>query len=181
VSKVRTYGDSSVGEADGVGHVIGGDAGGARPSRIERLLDKQEVARFESRSPYQFIWAEELKCQTGVYVRRWYLQTPWFSVRVHHWIHSDDKRFFHDHAWWFLTLVLRGGYTDITPNGRERMRVGSVRFRPANHQHWVEVDRGGCWTVLLTGPKARRWGFWVKGKMKKSNKFFFEHGIHICD
>lgn len=168
-------------EAGGGVRTVSGDVGGTRPVRIKHLVDNEDVARFESRSVYQFQWAEELKCQTGVYVRRWYLQTPWYSIRVHHWLHSDGKRFFHDHAWWFLTLVRRGGYTDVTPNGQERMRVGSLRFGPSPHRHWVEVDASGCWTVLLTGPKVRRWGFWVKGKLKKANKFFLEHGIHVCD
>jgi hypothetical protein len=40
---------------------------------------------------------------------------------------------------------------------------------------------GGCWTLLLTGPKVRRWGFWVSKKFKKSNKYFLGHGSHPCE
>lgn len=41
---------------------------------------------------------------------------------------------------------------------------------------------GGCWTVLLTGPEKRVWGFWVNGKFRKRNKYFYEHGHHHpCD
>jgi hypothetical protein len=76
---------------------------------------------------------------------------------------------------------LRGGYTDVNPNGRERMTAGSIAYRPALHRHTVQVDKGGCWTLLITGPTIRRWGFWVGKKWKKANKYFFEHGRHVCD
>lgn len=50
---------------------------------------------------------------------------------MHHWLGPDDDRAFHDHPWWFLTLVLRGGYADRHPGGEDRLRAGSVRIRPA--------------------------------------------------
>ncbi len=132
-------------------------------------------------NPFRFRWREKLYCQTGVYIERWYFETPLGSIRLHHWLHSDDSRNFHDHPWWFITLVLRGGYTDVSPSGTTVMNVGKITFRPANHQHTVQVNKGGCWTVLLTGPKIRKWGFWVGKKFKKANKYFLEHGRHVCD
>ena len=130
---------------------------------------------------FQFRWAEKLYCQTGVYNKRWYIKTPWFSIRLHHWFHSDDARNFHDHPWSFVTIVLKGGYTDISPQGEQEMKVGSVAFRPALHRHTVKVNPGGCWSLVLTGPEFRKWGFWVKNKFKKANKYFLEHGKHVCD
>lgn len=153
----------------------------ASPKSSERPLDMRGVPRFESRSAYQIKWREQLHCQTGVYVERWYIETPLGSLRLHHWIHSDDDRAFHDHPWWFVTLVLWGGYTDKTPSGGERMTLGRVRFRQALHKHTVKVDPGGAWTLLLTGPKSRKWGFWLGRKWKKSNKYFLEEGKHVCD
>jgi hypothetical protein len=146
----------------------------------ERLVDYREVRRFESPPAYQFC-KEELSCQTGVYVRRWRLETPFFSVRLHHWLHSDDKRYLHDHPWWFITVVLSGGYTDVSEDKKEHIKTGNIRYRPALHKHSVHVDQGGAWTLLLTGPKTRKWGFQVSKKWKKANKYFLEHGAHICD
>ena len=154
---------------------------GSSAGTSEHQLDKLEVGRFESLPVYHFKWREELWCETDVYVRRWYVETPWFSLRLHHWLHSDDDRHFHDHPWWFMTFVLSGGYTDCSPAGEERMREGKIAFRPALHRHTVKVDPGGCWTFLVTGPKIRRWGFWVGKKWKKSNKYFLENGKHVCD
>lgn len=143
---------------------------------------EDSVVRIPARVPkFKIGWGEELKCSTGVYNRRWYIETPFFSIRLHHWLHSDDARHFHDHQWWFITFVLAGGYTDMTPNGAERMNRFKVAYRPALHKHTVKVDQGGCWTLLITGPRIRKWGFWVKNKFKKANKYFLEHGVHVCD
>src|ERR1700733_7651031 len=79
----------------------------ARQSALR--IKERSAVRIGHRVPhFRFKWAEELQCKMGVYVRRWYLETPFGSIRVHHWLHSDDDRAFHDHPWWFWTLVLRG-------------------------------------------------------------------------
>lgn len=127
-----------------------------------------------------FIWREKLGLPECPYLIRWVADFDWFSIRLHHWIASDDDRAFHDHPWWFLTLVLRGGYTDRSDTGDDALSFGSIRFRRAQHKHTAVVNQGGCWTLLLCGPESREWGFWVNGKFRKRNKFFFEHGHHPC-
>ena len=63
----------------------------------------------------------------------------------------------------------------------ELVTAGKFYFRRAEHRHFVSVSKGGpVWTLLLTGPKKRNWGFWVNGKFKKANKYFFEHKKHPC-
>lgn len=114
-------------------------------------------------------------------MRRWVIDFGAFALRLHRWEASDDTRAFHDHAWWFVTLVLRGGYTDVSPDGRDTLRAGSVRFRPATHRHTVEVARPGTWTMLITGAPVRRWGFWVDGKLWKRDRYFATMGHHACD
>jgi hypothetical protein len=114
------------------------------------------------------------------YARRTALNLALFSIRVHEWYRSDDKRFFHDHPYWFFTLVLRGSYTDVSPAGRDTLRAGSIRFRRAEHQHYVEVPPAGALTVLLTSPKIREWGFWVRGKFKRPLRYFGKFGHPPC-
>jgi hypothetical protein len=126
-------------------------------------------------------WGESLGRAECPYLKRWVLNLSLFSLRIHHWLSSDDDRNFHDHPWWFLTFVIRGGYTDVNPLGRERVGRWSVKFRPALHRHTVEVDTGGCWTILLCGPILRSWGFWVKEKFLKANKYFYQWGHHPCN
>lgn len=129
---------------------------------------------------WQLVLGQRLGDPTCPYLIRWVWSTPFGSLRLHHWLSSDDARNFHDHPWWFVTFVLRGGYVDVSPAGEDRCAAGRVCYRPALHQHTVRVDAGGCWTFLITGPEHRFWGFWVKSKFKKANKYFLEHGHHPC-
>lgn len=55
---------------------------------------------------------------------------------------------------------------EVTQAGRTVRRTGSIAYRRAAHRHRVELlrDAAGhekpCWTVIITGPRRRRWGFW---------------------
>ncbi len=128
-----------------------------------------------------FTWKEKLGKPECPYLVRWVLNLGLFSVRLHHWVRSDDRRHRHDHPWWFITIVLSGGYFDQTDSKDEWLPAGSIRLRKPLHKHIVYVPPGGCWTVLLTGPRLRNWGFYVGKKWKKSNKYFLEHGDHPCE
>lgn len=124
--------------------------------------------------------AEALGRPECPYMVRWTVETPWFSLRLHRWHRSDDDRGFHDHPWHFVTLVLWGRYVDISPAGQDPLGPGSVRFRRAEHRHTVTVVPPGCWTLVLTGPIFRFWGFWLGEKWVKSDKYFLTHGHHPC-
>jgi len=103
------------------------------------------------------------------------------SIRLHWWHASDDQRYLHDHSFWFLTIVLWGGYTDRNEHGEDHLRAGSVRLRRATHRHAVKVDSGGCVSLLITGREKREFGFWVKGRFRKRNKYFHMFGHHPCE
>lgn len=126
-------------------------------------------------------WGQCLGRPECPYMQRWVFNFGFFSIRFHRWFSSDDDRHFHDHPWWYLTLVLRGGYTDVSPAGEDVLRTGSIRWRSALHRHTVKVNAGGCWTLMLTGPEVRRWGFWVNGKLKMVWRYFFDYGHHPCE
>lgn len=36
-------------------------------------------------------------------------------MRIHHWIKSDDKRFYHDYSADLLSIVLKGKYDNVVP------------------------------------------------------------------
>lgn len=127
------------------------------------------------------IWGQRIGLEECPYMQRWVLDFGLFAIRLHRWFSSDDERAFHDHAWWFLTLVLWGRYTDISPEGRDTLRMGSIRFRKAEHPHTVSIEVPGTWTILITGRPVRRWGFWINGKLIKRDKYFAVHGHHPCD
>ena len=129
----------------------------------------------------KLFWNEKLGLPECPYLRRWVLDFGAFALRVHRWQGSDDQRAFHDHAWWFLTCVLKGSYVDITPTGADLLKRGSIRFRKAEHRHTVQILQPGTWTFLVTGPVTRRWTFYVGSKRYKRDKYFAEQGHHPCD
>ncbi len=129
----------------------------------------------------KFLWNDRLGLPSCPYMIRWVADFGPFAIRIHRWLSSDDHRAFHDHPWWFLTLVLWGRYTDVSPAGRDRLHIGSIRFRPSSHKHTVEVEHRNTWTILITGRPSRRWGFWVGDKLIKRDKYFATRGHHPCD
>lgn len=136
---------------------------------------------------HRFLWKQPQGEKTCPYLYRWVIDFGRFgSIRLHHWIRSDDKRAKHDHPSDFLTLVLKGTYTDLAVDRNEEMRPGSIRRRSAEHIHTVDVHPGGCWTLLYFWPQRRLWGFWasIKGRPMRwyrSARWFDLAGHHPCD
>ena len=96
------------------------------------------------------------------YLERWILWCGG-TLRLHRFLASDDDRAVHDHPWWFVTLPFSayGEYVEI--DGRERyreVRPWRLHFRRSHFRHRVEIQRVPSWTLVLTGPKRREWGFW---------------------
>lgn len=153
-----------------------------RGSSVESSAQIRRRSEVRFLPPVQIAWHEQLGLPECPYVIRWRIETPWGSIRLHHWLGADDARAFHDHPWSFTTFVLRGGYVDMTPAGSEYLRAPAVRHRGAEHRHTVLPDMGGAWTIVVTGPKVRTWGFWANGtKFIKANKWFASRGHHPCD
>lgn len=115
------------------------------------------------------------------YLERWVFDARWFSIRLHRWLGSDDQRYPHDHGWSYLTFVFWGAYEDKSPSETVILRAPALAWRPAEHQHMVRLIKRPTWTLMLTGPERRQWGFWVKGRFRKRNRYFYDHGHHPCD
>jgi hypothetical protein len=71
-------------------------------------------------------WNQPLGEPECPYAYRWVLNLgPLGSIRLHRWIRSDDKRAKHDHPADFVTLVLKGSYTDLGMEADGYIEVGS--------------------------------------------------------
>lgn len=112
------------------------------------------------------------------YAFRWVLNLGFISFRVHHFLRSEPIAHKHDHAWDYITFILKGGYLDVSPNKIDKLKTGSIRFRKAEHIHTVVIPKSSdCWTFLIAFKPRRKWGFWVNGKLKRPLKYFarFKH------
>lgn len=142
---------------------------------------------------FQIRWAEPVGRPECPYLVRWVLILFGYSVRLHHWIRSDEKRHFHDHAWNFLTIILKGRYYDVAPyiagvpfnlkgaEPTEIVKAGSIRYRKAEHKHYVRVPKEGCWSLLFCGRPKRKWGFWVNNHLWRPLRYFSKFGLPPCD
>jgi hypothetical protein len=95
------------------------------------------------------------------YLRRWWLipRNRWFNLYLHNILRDDDDRALHDHPWANLSILLRGAYREVTPRGTHLRKRGSFVLRWATAAHRLEVERGPVWTLFITGPVVREWGF----------------------
>lgn len=118
------------------------------------------------------------------YLNRWHLipRNPVFNVYLHEFRRSDDDRALHDHPWANCSILLIGDYIEhsILPGGirvATHRHAGDIVFRRARSAHriqlltrrvvrtatdgtrtWVAREKP-CFTLFLTGPRLRRWGF----------------------
>ena len=101
------------------------------------------------------------------YMLRWFVipRNRFFNIYLHHFLRSDDDRALHDHPWWNLSILLRGEYLEHTRDHVRLRRRGYVVLRRATCAHRIELIQTleglgrPVWTLFLTGPKIRSWGF----------------------
>lgn len=97
-----------------------------------------------------------------VYLRRWFIipRNGWFNIYLHQILASDDDRALHDHPWVNCSIVLAGRYIEVMPETARVRRAGSVTFRRPTARHRLYLGDGEtAWSLFLTGPKVRVWGF----------------------
>lgn len=108
---------------------------------------------------------------------------------VHQFLRNDEDRALHDHPWWNLSILLRGQYIEhtIDAGGVHRHTLysaGDVKFRPPWAAHRVELMDGPngeklpSWSLFITGPVQRKWGFHCPGEWRSSSKFHDKGGCH---
>ena len=153
--------------------------------------------------PFQVRWAERLGYSDDPYLIRWTFIFFGYSMRIHHWIKSDDNRFFHDHSADLLSIVLNGRYWNVKPihqnvnpthNGINNSKwfyvegifnswynffhMGkSIWFSKAEDQHYLSIPKEGAWTLMFEGRPRHKWGFYVNGKKWRPLRYFHKYGI----
>jgi len=89
---------------------------------------------------------------------------PWFAVYLHVFL-GDDDLCEHSHPWDFVSIILWGGYYEITQNGRlwRWYLPGSVLVRRAEWRHRVmRFEQRTAVSLVLTGRKRQSWGFYTR-------------------
>jgi hypothetical protein len=98
------------------------------------------------------------------------VQTPWFGVYVHDIYEPDADRDPHNHPWSFVSIVLRGHYTErVFPEPLDEPLVHqlkwhrrfSVHAMTRKSAHRITDAAPGLKTLILVGPRRANWGFFT--------------------
>jgi hypothetical protein len=113
-----------------------------------------------------------------VYLNRWGLGHDRVGGILLHRMDAPDPGIdLHDHPWFFVSLILWGGYTEARANVRlpeEQEWVnrwpGSIRTMRLDECHTITaLARKHSWSVVINGPRRRIWGFYTpEGYMTES-------------
>ena len=125
-----------------------------------QFFDKRVIKRKEN-VPYLVRWT----------ILGFGIDSSWFSIKLHNILISDEECL-HNHPWAFISIILKGGYTEHTKalpwsyklckwshpvisdkNGfhvqHKTFKAGNILFRPAHWAHRLELNTG-----LTTDPKG---------------------------
>lgn len=108
------------------------------------------------------------------YMLRWWVipRNRWFNVYLHKILRDDDDRALHDHPWPSVSFLLSGSVRErfVQPIRDDEqvdwafsrvLKAPSIVYRSATFRHRLELLGGRpCWTLFVTGPYQRSWGFW---------------------
>lgn len=141
---------------------------------------------WKTNNNFQIRWNEPLGKPECPYAYRFVIIFFGYSIRLHYWLRSDDKRYMHDHPWNFRTFVLKGYYYDVSSKDEVEMnireKVSFTAYRKANHKHYVKIPKPGVITLLFCGRPHRKWGFWIPGRknLLRPLKYFDKYGHPPC-
>ncbi len=112
-----------------------------------------------------------------VYLTRLHIvQTPWFSIMLHWLRRPDPQPDLHDHPNDFISIVIRGGYTELRdgPLGhRNKVKITFLNTIRAEDRHKiVEVERNTT-TLVFANAVRREWGFWRDDEFISWRKYNF--------
>lgn len=119
----------------------------------------------------------------AIYLDRWGIEGRLCGIYLHRMQAPDPGVDLHDHPWTFVTIPLFGGYTEERALGRRAPHFaqqaerapglclrGQVERRRWLHPRMLRLDechritrltRRTVWTLVLRGPRRRRWGFYL--------------------
>lgn len=108
--------------------------------------------------------------KNGIYLSRWWIipRNAYFNIYLHKFTDSDEDRAPHDHMYMNVSYLIQGVYVEHIRQ-QDGTSIKSLRYsgdlliRPSGKiAHRIELIGKETWTLFITGPRYREWGFWCK-------------------
>jgi len=81
------------------------------------------------------------------------------SIYLHRFV-ASDKPHYHNHPWWFGSVVLSGHYIEHAPDKAPKTRKAlSIALHSPSFLHRIEVIDTECWTLFVRGFDSDDWSF----------------------
>ena len=124
---------------------------------------------------------KEIRSKSGdLHFKRWEIwSTKWFNIYLHFINKADEDKHMHDHPWSFWSIILKGKYIEFL----EQPKPGSIvsrgflnmAYRKKNTYHMIGVLVEPTWSLVITGPGGREWGYsteqgWIDNKTYRKLK-----------
>lgn len=147
----------------------------AKHDRRRRIMDRDGIAPYLERG--YLLWNSDGKDtkdrnaeQEGKKIKR---MKDYFNVFIHRFLQSDVRGLFHTHPWPFITIILRHGYWEHTPDGqRTWYGPGSIIFRKASDMHWVELPQNKHpVTLFIHFKRVDTWAFLHGKELIQHNEY----------
>jgi len=129
----------------------------------------------------------------NIYLKRYYIipNNKYFNVYIHKFYSSDFDKHLHDHPWWNISILLTGSYLEHVPKdynkwikneSREEIVLKRYPFIPiwrsAYYIHKIElVNNEPIWTLFITGPVIRNWGFFCPTSWRANEEYLNENTV----
>lgn len=111
------------------------------------------------------------------------VKTPWFAVALHFIHKPDPEPWLHDHPVSFLSIILRGSYTEERLKQADygiswpvkRKWFNYIKASPRDRHTITKCDPRTV-TLCFMGPKTREWGYhidkgWIHWKEYTHGKY----------
>ena len=134
-------------------------------NRLRRMAvsrEPDEIIGFNERSRLPHLRPVERP-----FLRRWLVipKNRLLNIYFHQFVANDEDRACHCHPWINFSYVVDGQYIEHTiaaggVHHKEVIKAGHWKFRWATDAHRVElIDGRPSWSLFITGPVMRTWGF----------------------
>lgn len=137
---------------------------------IKGFFSKQVITDVSRKNPYMVRWNWQLPFGLG-------------TVKLHQILRSDNDRCQHNHPWWFIRIILWGGYEEVYgADNRTQVLLPwrpwapwRIYYCPIDFRHRISrLLTDQSWSLVITGPARQRWGFFTKLGFMPWRKFVDE-------